>query len=61
LLNYGFVAYKALKILHNEYCVHQKLKDFGKSDLSTTIANILGDALVGLCVGPFLPISCNDM
>ena len=45
-MNYGFVAYKTLKMVHLELCVHKKLKEIGKSEMSTTIANILGDALV---------------
>jgi len=46
LLNYGFVAYKALKIVHYEISYHKKMKDSERVELSSTIANILGDALV---------------
>ena len=48
ILNFGFVIYKTIKTIHFELTLHQKLKDIGKSEISTTIANILGDALVRL-------------
>jgi hypothetical protein len=44
------VVYKTIKILHYEWNVHKRLKDIGKAELSSTIANILGDALVSLLI-----------
>jgi hypothetical protein len=46
LLNYGFVAYKTIKVIAFEITYHQKMKESEKGELSSTIANILGDAIV---------------
>jgi phosphatidylinositol glycan class V len=59
LLNLGFVGYKCLKMIVSEITLHQWLKKMGKHELSSTIANILGDVLMpaAFCtfctIGPF--------
>jgi phosphatidylinositol glycan class V len=64
LLNIGFVVYNSLKIVATETILHVRMKRAkvagAEAELSTTIANILGDAilpgvfnLVG-CVGSFI-------
>jgi phosphatidylinositol glycan class V len=62
VINAGFVVYNSLKIVATETILYVRLKKAAKekAELSTTIANILGDALVpGLfnlvgCMGSFV-------
>ena len=46
LLNLGFVVYKGLKIIAKELAIHHRLVQLKKTELSTTIANIVGDGCV---------------
>jgi len=46
LLNMGFVAYKGLKIVAKELAIHVRLVELGKAEMSTTVANIIGDGVV---------------
>ncbi len=45
LLNIGFVAYKAAKKISHEISMYGALRQIDKHELSTTIANIIGDAI----------------
>ena len=62
VLNAGFVVYNSLKIVATETIIFVRTKKLAKekAEMSTTIANILGDALIpGLfnlvgCVGSFV-------
>ena len=45
ILNIGFVAYKGAKRIALEYYNYQILKKMKKHELSTLIANIIGDAI----------------
>lgn len=46
LLNVGFIGYKCLRMISKEIGIHKWLKQHGKQELSSTIASILGDALM---------------
>ena len=61
ILNCGHVVYNSLKIVATEMILYVRMKKAkAKAELSTTIANILGDAIIpGLfnlvgCVGSFI-------
>ena len=61
ILNCGHVVYNSLKIVATEMILYVRMKkNKAKAELSTTIANILGDAIIpGLfnlvgCVGSFI-------
>ena len=64
ILNAGFVVYNSLKIVATESVLYVRLKKLAKPgvkvEISSIIANILGDALIpGIlnlisCVGPFI-------
>ena len=46
LINLGFVFYKCLKVIGKELAIHKRLQQLGQSELSTTVANIIGDAIM---------------
>jgi len=62
VINAGFVVYNSLKIVATETIIYVRIKKAAKekAEMSTTIANVLGDALIpGLfnliaCVGSFV-------
>lgn len=59
LLNLGFIVYKSVKMIASEITMYKWLKKLEKHELSTTVANIIGDAIfpgIFSCVaavGPF--------
>jgi len=60
LLNLGFVGYKGLRIVAKEIAIHARLKQLQQTEVSTTLANIVGDGCVPAfftVVGALLPFA----
>jgi hypothetical protein len=58
LISLGFVAYKCMKMIGKELAIHKRLVQLGQSEISTTVANIIGDALlptVFIFIATFIP------
>ena len=46
ILNLGFIFYKGLRVVAKEIAIHNRLKQLQQTEVSTTLANVVGDGLV---------------